>query len=251
MSSRTAEATDSLQARWLFLAATFRFCAGFAILVWLPSAMVARFPEDVARFAVLNSMIKAFAGGFSSLLGGVISDKLRARGLGEGAGAAFCAASLLAAPLWWPVLAAGFSFETCMCFLLAEYLVAESWLGPALSTLQGAVPPERRGAAQGVFSSLTALGNLLPTVLGFLPAEHLAAGLQASVALCYVASGLCFARAAAAASSAPPASAASPSGGAAYEALAPTSHCNEDSLVVPHAERPSHGCLGTAYLERP
>ena len=47
-----------------------------------------------------------------------------------------------------------------MGFLFAEYLVAESWLGPAISALQGAVPADRRGTAQGVFSSLTAPDTL-------------------------------------------------------------------------------------------
>ena len=30
----------------------------------------------------------------------------------------------------------------------SRYLVAESWLGPAISALQGSVPPDRRGTAQ-------------------------------------------------------------------------------------------------------
>ena len=41
-------------------------------------------------------------------------------------------------------------------YFCERYLVAESWLGPAISALQGAVPADRRGTAQGVFSSLTA-----------------------------------------------------------------------------------------------
>ncbi|CAE8619094.1 unnamed protein product, partial [Polarella glacialis] len=105
----------------------------------------------------------------------------------------FCAVSaLLAAPLWYMTLSGGISFETCMGFLLAEYLVAESWLGPAIAALQSAVPPDRRGTAQGVFSSLTALGNLLPAGLGLLAAGDLNSGFQVSVTACYVLSGLCF-----------------------------------------------------------
>merc|ERR1719436_1115019 len=93
------------------------------------------------------------------------------------------------------VLGAGLSFEASMGFLLAEYLVAESWLGPAIATLQSAVPVDRRGAAQGVFSSLTALGNALPAALGLLASEDLVAGLQVSVTICYLLSAVCFARA--------------------------------------------------------
>lgn len=191
--SNTAAAVSPAPARWLLLASLLRFCAGFAILVWLPPVVRARFPGDVESFALYNSLIKAVAGGASSLSGGVAADALRARGLGDRAGAFFSAASsLLAAPLWFMVLSPDLSFEGCMGFLLLEYLVAESWLGPAVAALQTAVPAERRGAAQGVFSALTALGNVLPAALGLLAAEDLASGFQASVAACYVASAVCF-----------------------------------------------------------
>jgi len=190
---RTSEATAPTPARWLLLASALRFCAGFAILVWLPATVKEQFPAEQERFAVYNSLIKVFAGGASSLAGGVAADTLRSRGLGDRAGALFCAASsILAAPLWFLVLDKSLTFEACMGFLLVEYLVAESWLGPAIATLQSAVPPERRGAAQGVFSSLTALGNALPAALGLLAREELSAGLQASVSLCYVLSALAF-----------------------------------------------------------
>uniref|UniRef100_A0A7S0AF22 Major facilitator superfamily (MFS) profile domain-containing protein n=1 Tax=Pyrodinium bahamense TaxID=73915 RepID=A0A7S0AF22_9DINO len=195
--TRTAEALASKAARWLLLASGLRFCAGFGILVWLPSAMQSRFPDHTKQFSVCNSLIKAVAGGVSSVAGGLTSDMLHRRGFGDRAGAMFSAASsLVSAPLWYMVLDTEHSFEVSMGFLLAEYLTAESWLGPAVATLQGAVPADRRGAAQGVFSSLTALGNALPAALGLLAAEDLAPGLQVSVAVCYVLSAMCFSMAA-------------------------------------------------------
>ncbi|CAJ1352582.1 unnamed protein product [Effrenium voratum] len=187
------QAVEPSGARWLLLGSTLRFSAGFAILVWLPSAVRATFPEDIEQFAVINSLIKGLAGGISSVGGGLAADALRSRGFGDKAAAYFCAASsLLAAPLWYLTLADGFGFESSMTFLCVEYLVAESWLGPAISALQGSVDPKRRGAAQGVFSSLTALGNGLPVVLGLLAPAELTEGLQVSVAVCYVLSGICF-----------------------------------------------------------
>ncbi|CAE7810552.1 unnamed protein product [Symbiodinium sp. CCMP2456] len=191
--TKSSEAVSEPSARWLLLASTLRFSAGFAILVWLPTAIRASFPNDVEQFAVINSLIKAFAGGASSLAGGVTADGLRARGFGDQAAALFCGVtSLASAPLWYCTLGEGLSFETCMGFLLVEYLVAESWLGPAISALQGAVSVGQRGTAQGVFSSLTALGNGLPVVLGLLAPEDLAKGLQVSVSVCYLLSGLSF-----------------------------------------------------------
>mmetsp|Transcript_31910 Transcript_31910/g.105857 ORF Transcript_31910/g.105857 Transcript_31910/m.105857 type:complete len:568 (+) Transcript_31910:71-1774(+) len=196
--ANAAEATSSVPARWIYLASTFRFCAGFAILVWLPAAIRTQFPGDIESFAIYNSLIKAVAGSLSSLAGGIAADMLRARGLGDKAGALFCAASaVLAAPLWYFTLDSSLSFEGSMGFLLAEYLVAEAWLGPAIASLQGAVPAERRGSAQGVFSALTGLGNVLPAALGLLAPTDLREGLQISVAICYGLSAACFVGAAA------------------------------------------------------
>lgn len=187
------EATAPEPARWLFLASALRFCAGFSILVWLPPVARAHFPGRVEDFAACNAFIKVVAGGASSLAGGLIADALRSRGYGDRGGALFCAASsLAAAPLWYLVLQDGLSFEGCMGCLLVEYLVAESWLGPAVATLQSSVPVERRGAAQGVFSALTAIGNAVPVALGMLASEDLTAGLQSSVAVCYLLSAVCF-----------------------------------------------------------
>jgi len=195
--SATREAVTPLPARWLFIAAGFRFCAGFAILVWLPAVIRQRFPGDVEEFATYNAAIKVFAGGASSLAGGIIVDALRRAGYGDRIGTLFCAATTIAsAPLWYFVLAPGQSFETCMGFLLVEYLVAEAWLGPAIASLQTCVPEDRRGAAQGVFSSLTTLGNALPALLGAVAVEELPTALQLSVALAYVLSGVSFAFAA-------------------------------------------------------
>lgn len=154
------KAIDSSSTRLILLASVIRFCAGFAILVWLPTAVRSNFPEDVERFAYYNSAIKAVAGGTASLAGGLAADALRAQGFGDRSAAFFCAAtSLAAAPLWYFTLAEGLSFESSMGFLLAEYLVAETWIGPAIAALQNSVPADRRGAAQGVFSSLTAFGK--------------------------------------------------------------------------------------------
>lgn len=187
------QAVEPSGARWLLLASALRFSAGFAILVWLPSAIRASFPEDVEQFALVNSLIKGVAGSLSSISGGVAADALRSKGFGDRSAAWFCAASsLAAAPLWYFTLAEGLSFQVCMALLCAEYLVAESWLGPAISALQGSVPSDRRGTAQGVFSSLTALGNALPVGLGLLTPSDLTSGLQISVAACYLLSGLCF-----------------------------------------------------------
>ena len=66
--------------------------SGFAILVWLPSAIRTTFPQDVEQFAIINSLVKGLAGSFSSIAGGELlvgavfespglaADGLRSRG---------------------------------------------------------------------------------------------------------------------------------------------------------------------------
>ena len=55
-----------------------------------------------------------------------------------------------------------------MVALTFEYLFAECWFGPTLATLFTTVDPEVRGTAQGIFSVLTAVGNVAPLLIGSL-----------------------------------------------------------------------------------
>jgi len=195
---KNMRACDSNAAKCLLMAAFCRFCAGFGILVWLATAVKLRHPDHLAAFAVYNTLIKVFAGGFASLAGGVIADLLKHHSWGVRSSPIFCALlSGAAAPLWYMVLQENSTFETSMLWLLVQYLVAECWFGPAIATLQNAVPVEHRGAAQGVFTAMTALGNLMPACLGLFGPETIVTGLQAGVAACYVLSCGCFCAAAA------------------------------------------------------
>jgi len=190
---KNMRACESNAARWLLMAAFCRFCAGFGIIVWLATAVKLRHPDHLAAFAVYNTLIKVFAGGSASLAGGVIADLLKHYSWGVRSSPLFCALfSGAAAPLWYMVLHENISFGESMVWLLVQYLVAETWLGPAIATLQKAVPLEHRGAAQGVFTALTAMGNLMPACLGLFGPETIVTGLQASVATCYLLSAGCF-----------------------------------------------------------
>jgi len=190
---RNIRACSSTAAKWLLLAALSRFCAGFSIMVWLAAAIKVRYPNKLAHFAVFNTLIKVFGGGTASLVGGVIADLLKKHGWGDKSSPLLCAVvSAVAAPIWHMVLAENIKFEACMFLLLMQYLMAETWLGPAIATLQQAVPKERRGAAQGVFTASTALGNLMPACLGLFGPETIVIGLQASVTSCYLFSAGCF-----------------------------------------------------------
>ncbi len=51
---------------------------------------------------------------------------------------------------------------------LEEYLVAECWFGPTIAVLQSTVGTSRTGTAQGMFVLTGAMGNLAPTLLGWI-----------------------------------------------------------------------------------
>jgi hypothetical protein len=110
--------------------------------------------------------------------------------------------SVLAAPAFYYSIHSGGSFELAMFCLAVEYLVAECWFGPTISVLQATVGSKIGGTAQGLFTLTGAVGNLAPTLLGFLLAkavgvessdDALADLLSAGVCFCYIASATCFA----------------------------------------------------------
>ena len=55
-----------------------------------------------------------------------------------------------------------------MTWLALEYFVAECWFGPTVSVLQSTVGPAIGGTAQGIFTLTGAVGNLAPSLLGYL-----------------------------------------------------------------------------------
>ena len=86
------------------------------------------------------------------------------------------------------------SFETAMCWLLVQYLLAECWFGATIATLQQLLPREVRGGVQGVFSTLTVVGNVAPYAIGqAIHARPLTDVLGEVVPALYVASAVAFA----------------------------------------------------------
>jgi peptidoglycan/LPS O-acetylase OafA/YrhL len=81
---------------------------------------------------------------------------------------------------------------------IIRYLVAEIWFGPTISLLYEFVEPRRRGTAQGLFSVLTAVGNVAPVAIGAAVSARvpLPDALALSIAPCYAAAALAFAGAA-------------------------------------------------------
>jgi len=199
------EVVSTSRVKWLFLASFLRFSAGLSIGIWSAAYFRGAFPDNVADYAVAQAAITSVCGVTSGVLGGIAADWLSASA-GDAEDAVGrklfvpVAGSLLAIPTFYYSINSGGSFELAMICLALEYLVAECWFGPTISVLQSTVGPKIGGTAQGLFTLTGAIGNLAPSLLGFLYAQ--AAGIDASaelaeiltVAVCslYLASAACF-----------------------------------------------------------
>ena len=183
---------ESEEARYIFLAATLRYAAGFCIGVWKAPFVFEKFPGSENLFAGTNAVVVSVGGLLSSILGGYVSDLLAKPGsIDENKGIARswvpAVGSLLAVPAWVLFIKAP-TPELSLLYLFSEYIFAECWFGPTLAALFNAVPNDRRGTAQGIFSVLTAIGNFAPILIGALVGGSLG-NFQVGDVLMYVVSG--------------------------------------------------------------
>ena len=74
------------------------------------------------------------------------------------------------------------SFYASMGWLLAAYLLAETWFGATISFLQGGLPPSVWGTAQGMLNVVQIAGNASPLIIG--AALQRGASLRTLLTLC-------------------------------------------------------------------
>jgi MFS family permease len=211
--SDIAAIVSTRRVQWIYLASFLRFCSGLVIGVWGAPYYRMTFPDVQSNYAIVQAAISAVGATASGILGGVIADRLAEHGDAEFLDAGGrklivpVVGSLLAAPTWYLSVQTGQSFETAMLWLAAEYFIAECWFGPTVSTLQSSVKAGTGGTAQGLFTLTGAVGNLAPSVLGYLYAQSSGSGATSSstelsvllatgVCLGYTSSAFCFAMAA-------------------------------------------------------
>ena len=193
--SDVVEAFDTTRAKWLYTGAFLRFCSGLCIGVWSAPYFRMAFPDDASSYAVAQALITGIAGSTSGIIGGAAADWISSRetSADDPVGQRLwipVVGSLLAAPTWYMAIHAD-KFETAMAWLAAEYLVAECWFGPTISSLQATVGKKIGGTAQGLFTLTGAFANTAPTVLGLLYGQ--ATGTESSSELVnLLATGVCF-----------------------------------------------------------
>lgn len=206
LTNQVVEIFSTPRIQWLYLGTFLRFCSGLMIGVWSAPYFRMVFSENQADYAVAQAAITAGCGVVSGLLGGYIADKISSSSNNKDVGSKLwvpVVGSLLAAPAWYLSVHSEGSFSTAMTWLALEYFVAECWFGPTVSVLQSTVGPAIGGTAQGIFTLTGAVGNLAPSLLGYLYAtmsptlgdessSTLATLLSVGICGGYISSAACF-----------------------------------------------------------
>jgi sugar phosphate permease len=152
----------------ILLASVFRFFAGFTISIWKAPFIFQKFPNNYHSFAKYNAIVITLGGMISSFSGGLLSDYFHdpKRRLPIARCWLPAISSFLAIPFWILFLKSSslsFSFLALFC----EYVFAECWIGPTLTSLLSVTPKQKRGLAQSLFAFLTAIGNFGPMMVSF------------------------------------------------------------------------------------
>lgn len=66
--------------RYITIAASFRFFAGYAIGFFMPNYFTHNWPEEKDTYSALNAVVVSLCGFTSALLGGIISDRFTQKG---------------------------------------------------------------------------------------------------------------------------------------------------------------------------
>jgi predicted MFS family arabinose efflux permease len=142
----------------LLLAGTSERVCYSAVVVFLPTYLLTRYPIDPPALALGLSVV-ALGNMFGNLLGGQLTDRVRAPQ--AVAASSLALSGLLAVPvLWW---SPSFAVSVALGF---AYTLANATCRPALLTLLSHVSAEARGAVLGLNVTFASVGWVAATVLG-------------------------------------------------------------------------------------
>jgi predicted MFS family arabinose efflux permease len=160
--------------RHVFAGATVANIAITALLAWLPSFLIRSHGLSLSRTGILLAVVIGVLGGFGTLLGGSLADRLGAR---DPAWRLRCivVAFLVAAPCWAMALTAANKIAALVGLIVAGALIAFH-VGPTLASVQTLAPRDIRALAA---SLLVFLANIIgvgcgPLLIGVLSDAWLA-----------------------------------------------------------------------------
>ena len=150
-------------------AACGRFWAGYALGFFLPLYYGGVYPNYKEQYTYYNLVIHLVPGMISALAGGVIGDYYEAKGYYMAKAWVCIIGTFLGIPtVMWTCLVQN-NFWWSINGLFVEYLVAECWIGPAITILINICSPENKGTIVSVFLFFaTVSGTISNALLGFL-----------------------------------------------------------------------------------
>jgi MFS family permease len=153
--------------RWITIAASARFFAGYAIGYFMPSYFEGVWKDDIKLYSSLNAIVVSLCGFASALLGGLISDYFSQRGVHMSKAYVCIAGSLLGVPTIIMCTLSKGNFYVAIAGLALEYFFAESWIGPAITMVIDTISPENKGFAVSAFLFFATIsGTISTTILG-------------------------------------------------------------------------------------
>lgn len=151
--------------RYITIAASCRFFAGYAIGFYMPSYFLQNFPDDKNLYSALNAVVVSLCGFTSALVGGLISDYYEQKGIFMTKAYVCIGGSLLGVPTILLCCLSNKNFPLALTGLALEYLVAESWIGPAITMVLNTISPQNKGFAVSAFLFFATIFGTISTQL--------------------------------------------------------------------------------------
>lgn len=137
--------------RYATIAGSFRFFGGYAIGFFMPSYFNSIYPDDKKSYGILNAIVVSACGFVSSIVGGIASDYFEKKGIYMTKAYVCIFAGALGIPTMMGCTLLQNNFYLSIGFLGLEYLVAECWVGPAITMVINTISAENKGTAVSAY----------------------------------------------------------------------------------------------------
>ncbi len=153
--------------RWVTIAATFRFFAGYAIGGFVPKFFGGIYGKELYNlYVLLNTAVVSLCGFASSfVIGGLVSDYYEKRGFYMSKAWVCIIGSLLGVPTMAMCILVQNNFAVSMLGIALEYLTAECWSAPAITMLINTISPQNKGFAVSAYLFCATIGGTISTAL--------------------------------------------------------------------------------------
>lgn len=159
--------------RYTTIAAALRFFAGYAIGFFMPSYFGKVYKSYKKEYAIANAVVVSLCGLTSSLTGGILSDKYEKKGYFMTKSYICMIGTFGGIPTIMLCCLVQNNFWISMLGLGLEYLIAECWIGPAITMVLNTISPDNKGYAVSAFLFFaTVAGTISTWLLGLLQEKY-------------------------------------------------------------------------------